>query len=229
MQSAITVYVDVVSGSDSNNGSTKNTAFATLSKALSVASYYKSATINLATGTYTIPDKDITLICSYISLIGNSAFDTVIKGNISLENSYLKMSNVTLDCTDAEYSNTSATAPLRILSGSKACLENAAISTVTQYCISATESSNIYCFKVSFSGCTSYAVLLTGDTSATIYECTDESGNGLQSSYGCRAYLVNSTDFSYSNGYFGMVYVDGQQVLPQTTETAAVLSMGGNV
>ena len=229
MQSAITVYVNAVSGSDSNDGSTTDTAFSTLSKALSVVSYYRSATINLATGMYSIPDKDITLICSYISLIGNSASDTVIKGNISLENSYLKLSNVTLDCTDAAYANTSATAPLRILSGSKIYLENAVISTVTQYCISATTSSNVYCFKTSFSGCTSYAVLLTGDASATIYRCTDESGNGLQSSYGCRAYLISSPDFSYSNGYFGMVYVDGQQVLPQTAETAAVLSMGGNV
>lgn len=47
---------------------------------------------------------------------------------------------MTLDCTDAEYANTSATAPLRILSGSKFYLENAIISTMTQHCISATTS-----------------------------------------------------------------------------------------
>lgn len=229
MQSAITVYVNSESGSDDNDGNTADTAFATLGKALSAVSYYKSTTINLAAGTYTIPNKDITWICSYISLIGNSASDTVIKGNISLDNSYLKLSDVTLDCTDAEYANTSATAPLRALSGSKLYLENATVSTVMQYCISATTSSNVYCFKAAFAGCTSYAVLLTGDASATMYRCTDESGKGLQSSYGCRAYLAGCTDFNYKNGYYGLVYVDGQQVLPQTAETAAVLSMGGNV
>ncbi len=214
----ITRYVNAASGSDSSPG-TESAPYRTLKEALNAVTYAKKGVIYLTAGTYTIPDKDITWMRSYISLVGNSASDTVIKGNISLENSYLKLSNVTLDCTNAEYANTSATAPLRILSGSKAYLENAAVSTVTQHCISATESSNVYCSKASFAGCTSYAVLLTGDTSATIYRCTDESGKGLQSSYGCKAYIINSPDFSYSNGYFGMVYVDGQQMLPQTVET----------
>lgn len=228
MQSAITVYVNAAAGSDSNNGSTAETAFATLGKALSAVSYYKSATIFLAAGTYSIPDKELSLTCSYLTIIGNAAADTVIKGNISMENSYLKLSNVTLDCTDTEYANTSATAPFRILSGSRFYLESAVVSTVTQFCISATTLSNVYCFKTAFSGCTTYAVQLTADVSATIYRCTDESGKGLNSSYGCRAYLINSPNFSYKSGLSGMVYVDGQQVLPQTAEAAAVLSMGGN-
>lgn len=226
--STITKYVNATSGSNSSPG-TENAPYRTLDVALNDVMYAKKAIIHLAAGTYTIPNKDMALICSYLSLVGNAAADTVIKGSISLDNSYLKLSNVTLDCTDAEYANTSATAPLRILSNSRLYLENVTISTVTQHCISATTSSNVYCFKTSFTGCTSYAVLLTADVSATIYRCTDESGKGLQSSYGCRAYLISSPDFSYNSGLYGMVYVNGQQVLPQTAETTAVLSMGGNV
>lgn len=228
MQSTITVYVNAASGNDSNNGSTAETAFATLQKALAATAYYRKAEIYLTAGTYSIPNKELSLTGSYLTIIGNAAADTVIKGNISMENSYLKLSNVTLDCTDTEYANTSATAPFRILSGSRFYLESAVVSTVTQFCISATTLSNVYCFKTAFSGCTTYAVQLTADVSATIYRCTDESGKGLNSSYGCRAYLINSPNFSYKSGLSGMVYVDGQQVLPQTAEAAAVLSMGGN-
>lgn len=229
MQSAITVYVDAASGSNSNNGKTAETAFATLQRALHATSYYKSATISLAAGTYSIPEKELSLTCSYLTIIGNAAAETVIKGNISVENSYLKLANVTLDCTDAETANIERSAPIRVLSGGNIYLESAVVSTVTQFCISATTLSNVYCFKSTFSGCTTYAVQLTADVSATIYRCTDESGKGLNSSYGCRAYLINSPNFSYKSGLSGMVYVDGQQVLPQNAETAAVLSMGGNV
>lgn len=229
MQSVIEIYVNAASGSDNNNGSTAETAFATLQKALSATAYYKSAVIYLAAGTYLIPEKELSLTGSYLTIIGNAAADTVIKGNFNLDHSYLKLANVTLGCTDAESANTAASAPIRVLSGGSIYLESAVVSTVTQFCISATTSSNVYCFKAAFSGCTTYAVQLTANVSATIYRCTDESGKGLNSSYGCRAYLINSPDFSYKSGLSGMVYVDGQQVLPQTAETAAVLSMGGNV
>ncbi len=224
----ITRYVNAASGSNSSPG-TENAPYRTLDEALNDVMYAKKAIIRLAAGTYTIPNKEMAFTSAYISLIGNSASDTVIKGNINLDNSFLNMLNVTINCTDTEYANTSATAPIRVLSNSKVYLENVNLLTATSYCVAATQSSNIYCKGCTFSGNSSYAVLLTGDSSATIYRCNDTSKKGLESSYGCKAYLISSPDFSYKSTYYGLIYVDGQQVLPQTAETAAVLSMGGNV
>lgn len=226
---AATIYVNATAGSDSNDGSTTAKAFATLEKALKAAANAKKATIRLAAGTYTIPNKTITLTSSYLAIVGTSQSDTIVKGNLNLDNSYLKLFDISLDCTDSEYADTSAEAPIRALSNSSVHLVRVSIYTATKYCISATEISNVYCYNSSFSGCTSYSIMLTGGTSATIYGSADISTKGLCSGYGCRAYLVNNSYFTYKSTNYGLVYLNGQQVLPQTAETAAVLSMGGNV
>ncbi len=229
MQSIATVYVNAAAGSDSNTGKTTATAFATLERALKAVGYAKKATIRLAAGTYTIPSKKITLTSAYLAIVGASQSDTVVKGNINSDNSYIKLFDISLDCTDSEYADTSAEAPIHVMSNSSVHLVRTSIYTATKYCISATEISNVYCYNSSFSGCTSYSIMLTGGTSATIYGSADISTKGLCSGYGCRAYLVNNSYFTYKSTNYGLIYVDGQQVLPQTAETAAVLSMGGNV
>lgn len=230
-QSTITVYVNAASGSDSNDGKTAETAFATLKKALSANSYYKRTIIRLAAGTYTIPNKTVTWIRQDIRIYGNTKEDTIIQGNIVAENSFLKITNATIDSTDSEAANVSAntiTAQNGTILRMSACIVN----TAYNMCVNCVENSKSYLMNCTFSGALQHAIYTTGFGDARIYLCTDNSETGVRSGGGSVVYITNSasgTEFPYTNINHGMVYVNGQQVLPQTAETTAILSTGGNV
>ena len=236
-QSTITVYVDAASGSDSNNGNTSGTAFQTLDKALDAVSYCKKAIICLAAGTYTIPDKTITFLGKDIRIYGNTAEDTIVQGNIAVENSYVRLARITLNSTDSEtavIAKPSVTATYRATVRINDCNLNSA---GTIHCVGSDYDSKVCCSNVNFYGSEKYAVIASGSSDIRVFGCKDYTGTGALSGGNCIVYLTNSTnnansnetEFLYKSTNYGMVYVNGQQVLPQTAETAAILSMGGNV
>lgn len=231
MQSSITVYVNATSGSDSNDGKTAETAFATLSKAISFTDCYKKTILYLAAGTYTIPDKTATWINKDIRIYGNTKEDTIIQGNIVAENSFLRLARVTVDSTDSETANVSANT-ITAQYGTILRMDSCIVNTAYNMCVNCTETSKSYLTNCTFSGALQYAVHTTGFGDVRIYQCSDNSEKGVRSGGGSVVYITNSsssTEFPYINGNYGIVYVNGQQVLPQTAETAAILSMGGNV
>jgi len=231
IQSSITVYVNAASGSNSNDGIATASAFATLQKALNVVSYYKKATIYLAAGTYTIPDKTVILLNQDIRIYGNTKEDTIIQGNIVAENSFLRLARVTVDSADSETANVSANT-ITAQYGTILRMDSCIVNTAYNMCVNCTETSKAYLTSCTFSGALQYAVHTTGFGDVRIYLCTDHTNNGVRSGGGSVVYITNSssgTEFPYINSNYGMVYVNGQQVLPQTAENTAVLSMGGNV
>lgn len=226
----ITRYVDASSGSNSSPG-TESAPYRTLDAALHDVMYAKKAIIYLAAGTYSIPNKTVTWIHQDIRIYGNTKEDTIIQGNIVAENSFLRLARVTVDSTDSETANVSANT-ITAQYGTILRMDSCIVNTAYNMCVNCTETSKSYLTNCTFSGALQYAVHTTGFGDVRIYQCSDNSEKGVRSGGGSVVYITNSsssTEFPYINGNYGIVYVNGQQVLPQTTETAAILSMGGNV
>ena len=214
-----TIYVDAVNGADSRDGTTQAKALQTLSRALYFAQYARKAVIYLAAGTYTIPDKTLTLLGQDVRIYGDAAATTIIKGNIVCENGFLLMRRVTIDSTDSTTVDT-ITLQYRAAIRMVDCSANAA----GKNAISVMEMSNANLVNTTFQGATQYAVYVTGLSDAKIYTCTDATTKGVRSGGGSVVYINNATgvNFSYTNGSNGIVFVDGQQVLPKTTAVSDV-------
>lgn len=228
--SAKTVYVDAVNGSDTQDGSTQANALQTLDNALQRVQYAKKAVIYLAAGEYTIPDKTLSLLGQDVRIYGDTAATTIIKGNIVCENSFLLMRRVTVDNTDSTTANATAdTITLQYRAAAR--MVDCVVNTAGKNAISVMEMSNTNLVNTTFQGATQYAVYVTGLSDAKIYTCTDATTKGVRSGGGSVVYINNATgtSFPYTSGSNGMVFVDGQQVLPQPAATAAILSTGGNV
>ena len=214
--SAKTVYVDAVNGSDTQDGSTQAKALQTLSRALYFAQYARKAVIYLAAGTYTIPDKTLTLLGQDVRIYGDTAATTTLQGNLVCENSFLLMRRVTIDSTDSTTADATAdTITLQYRGAIR--MVDCAVNTVGKNAVSLTEMSNANLVNTTFQGATQYAVYVTGLSDAKIYTCTDGTAKGVRSGGGSVVYINNATgtSFTYTNGSNGMVFVDGQQVLPK--------------
>lgn len=214
--SAKTVYVDAANGSDTQDGSTQANALQTLEKALQHEQYAKKAVIYLAAGEYTIPDKTLNLLGQDVRIYGDAAATAIIKGNIVCENSFLLMRRVTIDSTDSTTANATAdTITLQYRAAVR--MVDCVVNTAGKNAVSLTEMSNANLVNTTFQGATQYAVFVTGLSDAKIYTCTDETAKGVRSGGGSVVYINNATgaNFSYTNGSNGIVFVDGQQVLPK--------------
>ena len=214
--SAITVYVDAVNGSDTQDGSTQAKALQTLSRALYFAQYARKAVIYLAAGTYTIPDKTLSLLGRDVRIYGDAAATTTLQGNLVCENSFLLIRRVTIDSTDSTTANATAdTITLQYRGAIR--MVDCAVNTAGKNAVSLTEMSNANLVNTTFQGATQYAVYVTGLSDAKIYTCTDGTAKGVRSGGGSVVYINNATgtSFPYTSGSNGMVFVDGQQVLPQ--------------
>lgn len=214
----ITRYVDASSGSDSSPG-TQSAPYRTLDAALHDVMYAKKAIIYLAAGTYVIPNKTVTWIHQDIRIYGNTKEDTVVKGNIIAESSFLRLARVTVDSTDSETANVSANTIIAQY-GTILRMDSCIVNTAYNMCVNCTETSKAYITNCTFSGALQYAVHTTGFGDVRIYQCSDNSEKGVRSGGGSVVYITNSssgTEFPYTNGNYGIVYVNGQQVLPQPT------------
>ena len=210
------IYVDASTGSDNNSGVASSTAVQTFSKAVQLIQQAKKAVIYLAAGEYTIPDKTLSLLGQDVRIYGDTAATTIIKGNIVCENSFLLMRRVTIDSTDSTTANATAdTITLQYLGAIR--MVECAVNTAGKNAVSLTEMSNANLVNTTFQGATQYAVYVTGLSDAKIYTCTDATTKGVRSGGGSVVYINNTTgaNFSYTNGSNGIVFVDGQQVLPK--------------
>ena len=228
--STIIMYIDANKGSDSHDGSTAAKALQTLSMALQLTQYARKAVIYLAAGTYTIPDKTLSLLGRDVRIYGDAAATTIIKGNIVCENGFLLMRRVTIDSTDSTTANATAdTITLQYRAAIR--MVDCSVNATGKNAISVMEMSNANLVNTTFQGATQYAVYVTGLSDAKIYTCTDATTKGVRSGGGSVVYINNATgaSFTYTSGSNGMVFVDGQQVLPQPAATTAILSTGGNV
>lgn len=213
-----TVYVNAATGSDAQDGSTAAKALLTMSKALQFTQYAKKAVIYLAAGTYTVPDKTLNLLGQDVRIYGDTAATTIIKGNIICENSFLLIRRVTIDSTNSTTANATAdTITLQYRGAIR--MVDCAVNTAGKNAVSLTEMSNANLVNTTFQGATQYAVYVTGLSDAKIYTCTDATTKGVRSGGGSVVYINNATgtSFPYTSGSNGMVFVDGQQVLPKTT------------
>ena len=229
-QKTTTIFVNAATGSDTENNGNNLAPVQTLKRALQLTQYARKAVIYLAAGEYTIPDKTLNLLGQDVRIYGDAAATTIIKGNIICENSFLLMRRVTVDSTDS--TNANATADTITLQYRAAIrMVDCTINTAGKNAVSLTEMSNANLVNTTFQGATQYAVYVTGLSDAKIYTCTDGTAKGVRSGGGSVVYINNATgtSFPYTSGSNGMVFVDGQQVLPQQTATAAILSMGSNV
>lgn len=211
------IYVDASTGSDNNSGIASSTAVQTFSKAVQLIQQAKKAVIYLAAGEYTIPDKTLTLLGQDVRIYGDAAATTIIKGNIVCENSFLLMRRVTVDSTDSTTANATAdTITLQYRAAVR--MVDCVVNTAGKNAVSLTEMSNANLVNTTFQGATQYAIFVTGLSDAKIYTCTDETTKGVRSGGGSVVYINNATgaNFPYTSGSNGMVFVDGQQVLPKT-------------
>lgn len=210
------IYVDASTGSDNNSGVASSTAVQTFSKAVLLIQQAKKAVIYLAAGEYTIPDKTLNLLGQDVRIYGDTAATTIIKGNIVCENSFLLMRRVTIDSTDSTTANATAdTITLQYRAAVR--MVDCVVNTAGKNAISVMEMSNANLVNTTFQGATQYTVFVTGLSDAKIYTCTDETAKGVRSGGGSVVYINNATgtSFTYTNGSNGMVFVDGQQVLPK--------------
>ena len=225
-----TVYVNAATGSDARDGTSQAKALLTMSRALQFTQYAKKAVIYLAAGTYPIPNKTLTLLGRDVRIYGNAAATTTIQGNFVCENGFLHLSKVTIDNTDSDTANTSTTAILAQYNGTvriSDCVGNAN----SKNAVGVSDISNICCSGTEFKGNAQYAVYVTGQGDAKIYSCTNSTTKGIYSGANSMVRITqsNESNFPYTNANNGMVFVNGQQVLPQPTATTAILSTGGNV
>ena len=213
-----TVYVNAATGSDAQDGSTAAKALLTMSKALQFTQYARKAVIYLAAGTYTIPDKTLSLLGRDVRIYGDAAATTTLQGNLVCENSFLLIRRVTIDSTNSTTANATAdTITLQYRGAIR--MVDCAVNTAGKNAVSLTEMSNANLVNTTFQGATQYAVYVTGLSDAKIYTCTDGTAKGVRSGGGSVVYINNATgtSFPYTSGSNGMVFVDGQQVLPKTT------------
>nr|DAE11517.1 MAG TPA: YadA-like protein [Myoviridae sp. ct4tH12] len=214
--SAKTVYVDAANGSDTQDGSTQANALQTLDNALRRVQYAGKAMIYLAAGTYTVPDKTLTLLGRDVRIYGDTAATTILQGNLVCENSFLLMRRVTIDSTDSTTANpTENTITLQYRSAIR--MVDCTINTAGKNAINITEMSNANFVGTTFRGASQYAVNVRGLSDAKIYTCTDETTKGVHAGGGSIVYINNATgaSFPYTNDSNEMVFVNGQQVLPQ--------------
>ena len=214
--SAKTVYVDAVNGSDTQDGSTQANALQTLDNALQRVQYAKKAMIYLAAGTYTVPDKTLTLLGRDVRIYGDTAATTTLQGNLVCENSFLLMRRVTIDSTDSTTASpTENTITLQYRSAIR--MVDCTINTAGKNAINITEMSNANFVGTTFRGASQYAVYVRGLSDAKIYTCTDETTKGVHAGGGSIVYINNATgaSFPYTNDSNEMVFINGQQILPQ--------------
>lgn len=225
-----TVYVNATVGSDAQDGSTAAKALQTLRTALQFTQYAKKAVIYLAAGTYPIPNKTLTLLGRDVRIYGNAAATTTIQGNFVCENGFLHLSKVTIDNTDSDTANTSTTAILALYNGTVR-ISDCVVNANSKNAVGVSDMSNICCSGTEFKGNAQYAVYVTGQGDAKIYSCTNSTTKGIYSGANSMVRITqsNESNFPYTNANNGMVFVNGQQVLPQPVATTAILSTGGNV
>ena len=225
-----TVYVNAATGSDARDGTSQAKALLTMSRALQFTQYAKKAVIYLAAGTYPIPDKTLTLLGRDVRIYGNAAATTTIQGNFVCENGFLHLSKVTIDNTDSDTANTSTTAILAQYNGTVR-ISDCVVNANSKNAVGVSDMSNICCSGTEFKGNAQYAVYVTGQGDAKIYSCTNSTTKSIYSGANSMVRITqsNESDFPYTNANNGMVFVNGQQVLPQPTATTAILSTGGNV
>lgn len=225
-----TVYVNAATGSDARDGTSQAKALLTMSRALQFTQYAKKAVIYLAAGTYTTPDKTLTLLGRDVRIYGNAAATTTIQGNFVCENGFLHLSKVTIDNTDSNTANTSTTAILAQYNGTVR-ISDCVVNANSKNAVGVSDISNICCSGTGFKGNAQYAIYVTGQGDAKIYSCTNSTTKGIYSGANSMVRITqsNESNFPYTNANNGMVFVNGQQVLPQPTATTAILSTGGNV
>ena len=225
-----TVYVNAATGSDARDGTSQAKALLTMSRALQFTQYAKKAVIYLAAGTYPIPNKTLTLLGRDVRIYGNAAATTTIQGNFVCENGFLHLSKVTIDNTDSDTANTSTTAILAQYNGTVR-ISDCVVNANSKNAVGVSDMSNICCSGTEFKGNAQYAVYVTGQGDAKIYSCTNSTTKGIYSGANSMVRITQSDEnnFPYTNANNGMVFVNGQQVLPQPAATAAILSTGGNV
>ena len=225
-----TVYVNAATGSDARDGTSQAKALLTMSRALQFTQYAKKAVIYLAAGTYPIPDKTLTLLGRDVRIYGNAAATTTIQGNFVCENGFLHLSKVTIDNTDSDTASTSTTAIIAQYNGTVR-ISDCVVNANSKNAVGVSDMSNICCSGTEFKGNAQYAVYVTGQGDAKIYSCTNSTTKGIYSGANSMVRITqsNESNFPYTNANNGMVFVNGQQVLPQPTATTAILSTGGNV
>ena len=225
-----TVYVNAATGSDARDGTSQAKALLTMSRALQFTQYAKKAVIYLAAGTYPIPNKTLTLLGQDVRIYGNAATTTTIQGNFVCENGFLHLSKVTIDNTDSDTANTSTTAILAQYNGTVR-ISDCVVNANSKNAVGVSDMSNICCSGTEFKGNAQYAVYVTGQGDAKIYSCTNSTTKGIYSGANSVVRITQSdgSNFPYTNANNGMVFVNGQQVLPQPVATTAILSTGGNV
>lgn len=225
-----TVYVNATAGSDAQDGSTAAKALQTLRTALRFTKYAKKSIIYLDAGEYTIPDKTLNLLGQDVRIYGDTAATTIIKGNIVCENGFLYLSKVTIDNTDSDTANTSTTAIIAQYNGTVR-ISDCVVNANSKNAVGVSDMSNICCSGTEFKGNAQYAVYVTGQGDAKIYSCTNSTTKGIYSGANSMVRITQSdeSNFPYTNANNGMVFVNGQQVLPQPAATTAILSTGGNV
>jgi len=225
-----TIYVNADTGSDARDGTSEAKALQTLRRALYFAQYARKAMIYLAAGTYPIPDKTLTLLGRDVRIYGDAAATTTIQGNFVCENGFLHLSKVTIDNTDSDTANTSTTAIIAQYNGTVR-ISDCVVNANSKNAVGVSDMSNICCSGTEFKGNAQYAVYVTGQGDAKIYSCTNSTTKGIYSGANSMVRITQSdeSNFPYTNANNGMVFVNGQQVLPQQTATAAILSMGSNV
>lgn len=210
-----TVYVNATVGSDTQDGSTAAKALQTLRTALQFTQYAKKAVIYLAAGTYPIPDKTLALLGRDVRIYGNAAATTTIQGNFVCENGFLHLSKVTIDNTDSDTANTSTTAILAQYNGTVR-ISDCVVNANSKNAVGVSDMSNICCSGTEFKGNAQYAVYVTGQGDAKIYSCTNSTTKSIYSGANSMVRITqsNESDFPYTNANNGMVFVNGQQVLP---------------
>ena len=225
-----TVYVNAATGLDARDGTSQTKALLTMSRALQFTQYAKKAVIYLAAGTYPIPNKTLTLLGRDVRIYGNAAATTTIQGNFVCENGFLHLSKVTIDNTDSDTANTSTTAILAQYNGTVR-ISDCVVNANSKNAVGVSDMSNICCSGTEFKGNAQYAVYVTGQGDAKIYSCTNSTTKGIYSGANSMVRITqsNESNFPYTNANNGMVFVNGQQVLPQPVATTAILSTGGNV
>lgn len=218
-----TIYVNADTGSDTRDGTSQAKALQTLDRALYFTQYAGKAEIYLAAGTYTIPDKTLTLLGRDVRIYGDTAATTILQGNLVCENSFLLMRRVTIDSTDSTTANTTAnTITLQYRAAIR--MVDCTINTAGKNAINITEMSNANFVGTTFRGASQYAVYVRGLSDAKIYTCTDETTKGVHAGGGSIVYINNATgtSFPYTNDSSEIVFVNGQQVLPKTTTVSDV-------
>lgn len=225
-----TIYVNADTGSDARDGTSQAKALQTLSRALQFTQYAGKAVIYLAAGTYPIPDKTLTLLGRDVRIYGDAAATTTIQGNFVCENGFLHLSKVTIDNTDSDTANTSTTAIIAQYNGTVR-ISDCVVNANSKNAVGVSDMSNICCSDTEFKGNAQYAVYVTGQGDAKIYSCTNSTTKGIYSGANSMVRITQSEgdNFPYTNANNGMVFVNGQQVLPQPAATTAILSTGGNV